>query len=418
MLSIHEPRPLKVLKFGGTLLRDESARRQVAAEIVSYVRPGSLPLIVVSAMGRRGDPYATDTLQQLLGGAQRRPDPIALDLLLSCGETIAAALMAQLLADHGVRALPMTAYTAGIHTSTRHGDADLLGVDPTHILASLSEGLIPVVAGFQGVDWSGQVTTLGRGGSDVTAMALGAALGAEVEIVKDVTGVMTCDPALSPEARLVPRISYPAMHRLAILGNRVVQTRALRLGWRRGVPLTIRGLACKEGTKVTMPDEKPGPDEVRRETFGLACRAGLTMIRAETERAREQVLRLLEQIGEDIDCSFATGTSSMICLPRSSARRLLSLVDRAAVREIASACARVSIVAEESQGASWLLHGEEALHSASVPVIAVSSHGCSATYVVPEAHFDLAVQTIHQYATESLPRQVDVALPAAGGIAL
>jgi aspartate kinase len=388
----------KVVKFGGTLLAGDVRLRQVAAEIASYVHAGTPPVVVVSAMGRAGDPYATDTLEGLLASGRQPPERVVSDLLLSCGETIAAAVVAHLLADHAVRALPMTAHTAGIRACTRFGSGHLLGFDQALVEAVVADGAVPVVTGFQGIDQHGQVATLGRGGSDVTAVGMGAALDADVEIVKGVPGVMTADPGLLPDARLLRRVRYSTLHQLALLGNRVVQAHAIKLGWQRRVRLLVRGLGCQRGTDVIMPDTIETPAGDSGWAFGLAGRTGLTMIRTATAPARAQVLHLLSRMGEDIDCSFGADGSSMLCVTRSVAERLLGVVDQGVVSEVAPTCGRVSMIADGAQTPGWLLSGADALRAAAVPLIAVASQGSGATFVVAEERYDDAVRELHHYA--------------------
>ncbi len=162
-----------VLKFGGTSVATPELREIAVARIREECRQGYAPVAVVSAMGRTPEAYATDTLLTLIGG---RSATHASDLLLSCGEIISAAILAATLEERGLSALALTGGQAGIITSGKHGDAKILRVEPSRVLAALQEGTIPVVAGFQGMTEDGNVTTLGRGGTDLTAIALGHAL--------------------------------------------------------------------------------------------------------------------------------------------------------------------------------------------------------------------------------------------------
>ena len=162
-----------VMKFGGSSLATEELRKTALERVKDEMRNGKRPVIVVSAMGRRPDPYATDTLLGLAAakvGANR-------DLLASAGESISAAVFATLLEKNGIQARAMTGPQAGIHTDKRHGEARIVRVDPNPVRSRLDAGLTPVVAGFQGLSPDGSITTLGRGGSDLTAVALAHALG-------------------------------------------------------------------------------------------------------------------------------------------------------------------------------------------------------------------------------------------------
>ncbi|MDR5695218.1 MAG: aspartate kinase [Armatimonadota bacterium] len=233
-----------VQKFGGTTLATQEGR-ELAAEAILWERArGYTPVAVVSAPGREGDPYATDTLLGLAKDLGPELDPRTLDLLLSCGETISAALLTLTLLRKGCPAVALTGAQAGIITTGEFGNARILRVDPRRILASLQQGKVVVVAGFQGVSEDGEVTTLGRGGSDTTAVALGAALKAErVELYKDVDGVMTADPRLVPNAQPIRKITYDEIAQMAWLGARVIHPRAVDIARFHRVRLVIRRLS-------------------------------------------------------------------------------------------------------------------------------------------------------------------------------
>jgi aspartate kinase len=386
-----------VLKFGGTLLAGPRQRREVAAEVAMVVRRGVRPVVVVSAMGRSGDPYATDTLLEVLLDIGAPVEPRTRDLIMSCGETISTAVMAHLLTTAGVDAVPVTAGHAGVRTTARHGDAEVVGVDPSHLRALLHQGLVPIVPGFQGLDASGHVTTLGRGGSDLTAVALGAALGAPVEIVKDVDGVMTCDPAVLPAARRLARVTYPALSMLTALGSRVVQPRAVRLAWRHRVPLKVRRLGRSVGTEVVMSDAVDLVDESQRSTAGFTCRSGLAAVRVEGGRAPERLALLLAELGVEADCSFVSGGFTMAVLPEAAAGRVRDAAERVELPLAGLVpCARVSVVgADLVRDMAWLQRGVEALGAASVPVVAALSSGFNLCYLVPEPRLGAAVGVLH-----------------------
>jgi aspartate kinase len=247
-------RPLIVQKFGGTSVASEDARACVRARIRARVHEGADVIVVVSAMGRTGDPYATDTLLGLLGDGD--PDRREADLLSSCGEVIAAVVLAHELRGDGVAAYAMTGRDAGVHTDSEYGDAAVLSVDPAALLAAIARGLVPVVAGFQGVSPQGETTTLGRGGSDTTACAIGASLHADVvEIHTDVDGVMSADPRACDGVRLLDSLQYEELFQMARAGARVMHAPAAEIAMGAGVPVRVlntKGHAS--GTLVTGAD--------------------------------------------------------------------------------------------------------------------------------------------------------------------
>jgi len=232
---------LIVQKFGGTSVATELSRACLAAKVAAARARGDEVVVVVSAMGRRGAPYATDTLLDLLAAAETRADPLTSDLLVSCGETISACLMSALLRSKGVGAVPMTAYTAGIRAEGPFLDATPTGADAQAIRARLAEGKVPVICGFQAVGPTGEIVTLGRGGSDTSAVAVGVALGADfVDIYTDVPGVAKADPRVVPDAPFMEFLDYESMFRMAKYGARVLHDKSALIAERAGALVRVR----------------------------------------------------------------------------------------------------------------------------------------------------------------------------------
>lgn len=264
---------LIVQKFGGTSLADPASREMLVRKVVAEKAVGNQVVLVVSAMGRRGDPYATDTLLDLLKAFPGGADGLGSDLMASCGEVISACVIAALLASKGIAATPMTAYTAGFGVSGPFGDADPAAVDPARMRAALASGSVPVVTGFQGVTPDGDIATLGRGGSDTSAVAIGAALGADfVDIYKDVPGVAVADPRLVPEAPYLDFLDYDSMFRLANHGARVLHDKSALLAKAAGLRMRVRPTFDEgEGTLIGPASEAGGKDARPAPSFlGLA----------------------------------------------------------------------------------------------------------------------------------------------------
>lgn len=230
-----------VQKFGGTSVSTEEERKQVVKKVLNAKTQGYFPVVVVSAMGRKGEPYATDTLLSLIDDNFKVINPLAIDLLMSCGETISTVIMCNELSKNGIDAVPLTGGQAGIITDSTYNNAAILNVDTENLMSILQNGKIPVVAGFQGKDEKGYITTLGRGGSDVTAAILGAALKAvETQIYKDVDGIMTADPRIVSEATLIKKISYDEIFQFADQGAKVIHPRAVEISKKYNIPLVIK----------------------------------------------------------------------------------------------------------------------------------------------------------------------------------
>jgi aspartate kinase len=228
--------PLVVQKFGGTSVGDADRIRAVADHIARTRREGSDVVAVVSAMGR-----TTDDLIRLADSVSSDQPPREYDMLVSAGERITAPALCMALFGLGVDATSFTGSQAGIITDTDHTRAKILEIRPDRLREALAAGIVPVVAGFQGMSTERDVTTLGRGGSDTTAVALAAVLGADAcEIYTDVTGVFTADPRVVPTAHRINRISFEEMLEIAATGGRVLNLRSVEFARNHNVPLHVR----------------------------------------------------------------------------------------------------------------------------------------------------------------------------------
>ena len=247
--------PIVVQKYGGSSLADAESIKRVARRIAETRKDGNDVVVAVSAMG--------DTTDELLDLAQEVspvPPPRELDMLMTAGERISMALVAMAISDLGYSARSFTGSQAGVITDSVHGKAKIIDVTPGRITEALGKGHIVIVAGFQGVSQdTKEITTLGRGGTDTTAVALAAALGADVcEIYTDVDGVFTADPRIVPSARKIGRITNEEMLELAASGSKVLHLRSVEYARRFDIPIHVRSsFSQKEGTIVT---DKPGPE--------------------------------------------------------------------------------------------------------------------------------------------------------------
>jgi aspartate kinase len=243
--------PLAVQKFGGTSVADADRIRAVADHVARTRRGGDDVIVVVSAMGK-----TTDQLLRLADDVSATQPGRELDMLLTAGERISMALLCMALADLGVKAASFTGSQAGIITDTAHTKARIIEIRPDRLTAALAEGIVPVVAGFQGVSSERDVTTLGRGGSDTTAVALAAALAADrCEIYTDVSGVFSADPRIVPTARRLARVSFEEMLEIAATGGRVLALRSVEFARNHHVPLHVRSsFTWEPGTWVTEED--------------------------------------------------------------------------------------------------------------------------------------------------------------------
>jgi len=273
---------LAVQKFGGTSVADAERIRAVADHVARTLRTGDQVVVVVSAMGK-----TTDDLLRLADDVSQVQPGRELDMLLTAGERISMSLVCMALAELGVASASYTGSQAGIITDTTHTKARILEIRPTRLREALAKGVVPVVAGFQGVSEALDVTTLGRGGSDTTAVALAAALGADrCEIYTDVSGVFSSDPRIVPDARRLARISFEEMLEIAGTGGRVLALRSVEFARNHHVPLHVRSsFTWEPGTWVTEEDpdmEQPivsavtsDTSEVKLTVTGVTDRPGV-----------------------------------------------------------------------------------------------------------------------------------------------
>ena len=244
---------LVVQKYGGTSVGDAERIRAVAEHVAQTRERGDQVVVVVSAMGK-----FTDELIALANAISPVRPPREMDMLLTAGERISMALVSMALGAQGVQSASFTGSQAGIITDNDHTKAKILEMRPDRIIEALEQGLVPVVAGFQGVSTDRDITTLGRGGSDVTAVALASALKADrCEIYTDVTGVFTADPRVVPSARRIPKVSFDEMMEMAATGGRVLMLRSVEFASRHKVPLHVRSsFTWEPGTWIVEEETK------------------------------------------------------------------------------------------------------------------------------------------------------------------
>lgn len=273
-----------VQKFGGTSVATPERRAQVAGKVMEAINQGYSLVVVVSAIGRAGDPYATDTLMKMVSSIYSEVPKREMDLLLSCGEVISGSVMVSTLQGLGIEAVLLTGGQAGIITNNSYGDARIVRVEPEKILKQLEEGNVVVITGFQGMTEDGQITTLGRGGSDTTACSIGVALNAEaIDIYTDVEGIMTADPRIVEDAKILDVITYNDICNLAHQGSKVIHPRAVEIAMQKNIPLRVKcTFSDAPGTLVTnvQPDLAEGSDMIGdRIITGIAHTPNVTQIK-------------------------------------------------------------------------------------------------------------------------------------------
>jgi aspartate kinase len=328
---------LVVQKYGGSSVADADGIKRVARRIVSTRKAGHDVAVVVSAMGD-----STDDLIDLANQVTPMPPGRELDMLLTAGERISMALLAMAIASLGSEARSFTGSQAGVITDAEHGRARIIDVTPGRISTAIAEGFIPIVAGFQGVSQTTKdITTLGRGGSDTTAVALAAALGADVcEIYTDVDGIFTADPRIVRTARRIPKISYEEMLEMAACGAKILHLRCVEYARRYGVPIHVRSsFSDREGTWVT--GHASTEDTVMEQAIisGVAhdrSEAKITVVGVPDQvGAAAKIFSAVAEAGINIDMivqnvsAVATGrTDISFTLPRDEGKRATEALNR------------------------------------------------------------------------------------------
>ena len=287
-----------VMKFGGTSVRNEESRVSAIKHIRKHAESGKQVVVVVSAMGRKGEAYATDTLISLLKDVGEPVNPEELDTVMSLGETLSSAYFSHLLSQNDLPAEAFTGQQAGILTDDNPGNAEILEINPVRIRTTLNAGKIAVVAGFQGATSAGDVRTLGRGGSDTSAVALGSALNAErVEIYSDIDGISNCDPRQIPEASIMDAVSARQVLSMANEGSKVLHSRAVQASLKTQTPIVARNtFSAASGTTIFHNAPADQNDQV-----ALAHRDEMTLIEFEAKTDAQKIVSEMIRVDE---CRF------------------------------------------------------------------------------------------------------------------
>jgi len=398
--------PIVVQKFGGSSLADAARVHLAARRAVRALLAGNQVVLVVSAMGD-----TTNRLTRLAYQVSRRPAKREMDVLLATGEQVSIALMAMAIHEAGYEAISLTGAQVGLLTDSAHTAARIRSIDTARIRRLLDQGKIVIVAGFQGVDPDFNITTLGRGGSDTTAVALAAALRAAVcEIYTDVDGVYTADPRLVPSARKLPAITYDEMLELAALGAKVMHPRSIELGMKFNVPIHVRSsLTDNPGTMIM--NDVPGLEDVavrgvtlKRDILRVTL-AGLPNQPGAAAAVFEEVASrgiTVDDIVQTVAADSQTVTLGFTVPGRSEGelRALAELLAQrfgAAAVDVSTNLARVSVVGVGMRShAGVAARMFAALAAAQIPIDNIATSEIVISVLVPVADAERALNVVHQ----------------------
>lgn len=392
-----------VQKFGGTSVANFEKMAEVCEIVKKTKETGNDVVIVVSAMGRKGDPYATDTLLGLLEQVTNNPTDREKDMLMSCGEIISSTLMASMLTANGVEAVAFTGSQAGMMTNGVYSDAKIKDIDPSRIKRELEDGKVVVVAGFQGGDDRGDINTLGRGGSDTSAVALGKALGCKyVEIYTDVDGIMTADPRVEPDAKVLDYIDYEEVFQMADKGAKVIHPRAVQIAKDGNITLAIKNTLnpSYEGTKICSVKniENDGFECCcKEERFAVANKRDIVQIKIKDNGTFTEILSEMEEKNISMDMiNFFIGEKAFVIDEKDKDSLEKILKDNGVNYEIKTNCAKVTLIGSSMTGIPGVMSKvARGLKEAEIPLLQTSDSSMTISCLVDENDMEKAVHAIH-----------------------
>ena len=405
---------LLIQKFGGTSVGSLERIQVVADLIEKAVRAGNQLVVVLSAMSGE-----TDRLCQMAWQVSQNPDKRELDLLLSSGERVTIALMAMTLQERGIPARSFTGRQVGIVTNSSHTKARIASITADRVKATLADGVIPIVAGFQGINESSDVTTLGRGGSDLTAVALAAALKADrCVIYTDVDGVYTADPRIVPQARRLEKLSYEEMLELASMGAKVLQARSVEFAAKYRVPLEVKSSFTEgKGSLVTQEDAEMervlvsgvtgDRNQAKITVVGVPDSPGIAAkLFGAVANAAINVDMIIQNVSQDslTDISFTVPKGDLpgaLSLVRDIAKE----IDARSV-EVKDDIAKVSLVGVGMRSHSGVAARMfQALSREGINIMMISTSEIKISCVIEEKFFELALRSLHdEFKLENISR--------------
>ncbi|AKS38102.1 aspartate kinase [Anoxybacillus gonensis] len=404
-----------VQKFGGTSVRDEHGRNLARKHIEKALQDGYKVVVVVSAMGRKGDPYATDTLLSLIDGANAHVTNREKDLLMACGEIISSVVFTNMLNKCGIKATAFTGGQAGFRTNNDHTNAKIIDMRCDRLLRALKENDVVVVAGFQGVAENGDVTTIGRGGSDTSAAALGAALGAEwIDIFTDVEGVMTADPRIVENARPLDVVTYTEICNMAYQGAKVIHPRAVEIAMQAKVPIRIRSTySDAPGTLVTSIAKK-GSDVKERLVTGIAHVSNITQIKVPAKEGhydlQAEVFKAMANEGISVDFINISPNGVVYTVSSDVADRAIATLKRLGYEPtVTRGCAKVSTVGAGIAGVPGVTAKiVTALSERGIQILQSADSHTTIWVLVKEEHLKEAVNALHDAFQLAEQKQYDL----------
>lgn len=405
-----------IQKYGGTSVQSGENRQYVIKHIKAALIKGYKLIVVVSALGRKPNPYATDTLLSAVDYPHTHNSKRELDLLMSCGETIASIVVSNELKSSGITAIALTGAQAGIITNKDFTQAKIKTVDPGRIMKELVTHDVVVVAGFQGCTETGEITTIGRGGSDTTAAALGVALKADrIDVFTDVNGIMTADPKVVKSAKSLDFITYEEICNMAYQGAKVIHPHAVELAMHKDIPISVKSTYSeKKGTLITSSKvqikDSDGLHVNDRLITGIAHITGISQIRVqmmeENPYLQSDVFKAMAEANISVDFINISPIGIVYTVPTTSKIKAVTILETLGFQpEITENCAKVSVIGEGMSGipgvASKIV---EALINKDVQILQSSDSHTTIWMLIQEDDVNIAINALHDVFELSGPK--------------
>lgn len=389
-----------VQKFGGTSVATKDSREHCYKHIQNGLKKGKKVVVVVSAMGRIGEPYATDTLIGLAPQLNEREK----DLIMNTGELITACVFSGELNQKGISNCVLTGGQAGIITNAVHNAAGIIDLRPERILNELKTTDVLVIAGFQGMTKDKEITTLGRGGSDTSATALGASLNAEVvDIFTDVEGIMTADPRIVVDSQMLKKTTYTEVVNLAYMGAKVIHPRAVEIAMQYNIPIRVRSTFLEsEGTLITNHSEL----DLHRQREKGQFLTGITQtedishftVASDTYAARNDLFSRLELSNISIDLININQLTVGFTVKKemeNDAEKIINSLNL--TYENRNDVVKISLVGASMTGVPGVVRRiVSTLHSQNIPILQTTDSHTTIWVLVPKSHSVIAIQSLHK----------------------
>ena len=395
-----------IQKFGGTSVSSDDIRNQAIDRIVFAMEKEFKPVVVVSAIGRKGDPYATDSLIDFVKATGLHPNPREMDILMSCGEIISAVVLANTLKSRGYKAEVFTGGQAGIITDDKFNDANILKVNPFNILKALDKGIIPVIAGFQGMTEDGEITTLGRGGSDVTASIMGDVLRADaIEIYTDVDGIMTADPRIVSDATMILSIPYDEVFQMAEYGSKVIHPRAVEIAMRSNIPIVIKNTKRDvQGTLITndykvLRNRKDNINSIITSVAEIDNRVQINILPNRNNKNNEILFDSIAKAGVSIDMINIYPEQIYFIIDHDSLHILEDVLKELEYEyKFIENCSKVTIIGTKMRGIPGVMAKMvSALSQESIEILQTSDSHTTISCLIDDSYTNKAINALHKY---------------------